>query len=167
VNKTNRFEEVDAFSVNVDADKQLSEKTSLFYGAEFITNAVGSSAYRLNIADGTRSQVSTRYPDGSRWRNYAVYGSVKHSLNQKWMTTLSIRFTHVTTEAEFNKTTFEFPFKDGELVNSSLNGSLGLIYNPTADTHLYVNIGTGFRAPNVDDIGKAWCSRRTESLVKI
>jgi hemoglobin/transferrin/lactoferrin receptor protein len=159
VNKTNRFEEVDAFSVNVDADKQLSEKTSLFYGAEFITNAVGSSAYRLNIADGTRSQVSTRYPDGSRWRNYAVYGSVKHSLNQKWMTTLSIRFTHVTTEAEFNKTTFEFPFKDGELVNSSLNGSLGLIYNPTADTHLYVNIGTGFRAPNVDDIGKVFDSQ--------
>jgi hemoglobin/transferrin/lactoferrin receptor protein len=47
--RTDRYEKVKAFSINVDADKQLSEKTNLFYGLEYVTNAVGSTAERITI----------------------------------------------------------------------------------------------------------------------
>jgi hemoglobin/transferrin/lactoferrin receptor protein len=37
-----------------------------------------------------------------------------------------------------------------------LNGSLGLVFNPNLTTQVYVNASTGFRAPNIDDIGKVF-----------
>ncbi|MFY8037872.1 MAG: TonB-dependent receptor plug domain-containing protein, partial [Cyclobacteriaceae bacterium] len=63
--RTDRFEAVKAFSVNIDFDKQLNPRANLFYGAEYVSNQVGSTARRVNIVDGTVSGVSTRYPNGS------------------------------------------------------------------------------------------------------
>jgi hemoglobin/transferrin/lactoferrin receptor protein len=42
--------------------------------------------------------------------------------------------------------------------SGSASGSLGLVYHPSNNTQVYTNVSTGFRAPNIDDIGKVFDS---------
>jgi hemoglobin/transferrin/lactoferrin receptor protein len=156
--RTDRFERVEAFSISVDADKQLNEKANLFYGLEYVTNSVGSTAERVNIVDGTVSGISTRYPDGSTWRSMAAYASMRYAINSKWIVNSSARYTHIYTYAPFDNTYFDFQFTEATLKNGATNGSLGVVFNPTASWKIYANASTGFRAPNVDDIGKVFDS---------
>ncbi|HRG07010.1 MAG TPA: TonB-dependent receptor, partial [Cyclobacteriaceae bacterium] len=157
--RTDRYEEVKAFSVNLDTDKQLNEKSNLFYGLEYVTNAVGSTAERITITDGTDSGISTRYPDGSTWRSMAAYASMRYAINSKWIVNGSARYTHVYTHAPFDNEYFDFQFTEATLKNGATNGSLGVAFNPTSKWKIYANASTGFRAPNVDDIGKVFDSQ--------
>ncbi|MFN5169958.1 MAG: TonB-dependent receptor [Cyclobacteriaceae bacterium] len=156
---TERFENVKAFSVNLDLDKQISERTSLFYGAEFVTNDVNSVAQRRDIVTEAISPVSTRYPDGSVWRSLAAYASIRHKLNEQVILNASSRYTHVYTYAPFDTTFFDFPFTEATLTNGSFNGALGAAVNLPGDFKIYYNLSTGFRAPNVDDIGRVFDSQ--------
>ena len=156
--RTDRFESVDAFSANLDFDKQLNDNTSLFYGAEYVTNTVGSTAQRVDIINGQTSGVSTRYPDGSQWRSMAAYASVRYRLGERWLSNASLRYTNVYTYAPFDLTYFNFPFTEATLTNGALTGSWGLIYSLTEQSKWYTNFSSGFRAPNVDDIGKVFDS---------
>ncbi len=155
---TNRLENVDAFSVNLDVDKKLDSRFTLFYGGEFITNTVGSTAYRENINDESITTATTRYPDGSTWRTSAVYGNLKYKLSSKWILNGSVRFTNVNTYSKYDTSLFNFPFTEATLANNAVNGSLGIVFNPSSKVKTYANISTGFRAPNVDDIGKVFDS---------
>jgi hemoglobin/transferrin/lactoferrin receptor protein len=44
------------------------------------------------------------------------------------------------------------------LNDGALTGSLGLVYNPTKKWNIRANVSTGFRSPNVDDMGKVFDS---------
>jgi len=156
---TERFENVKALSLNVDLDKQLSAKSTLFYGAEYVNNQVGSTAQHRDIVTGTLSPVSTRYPDGSEWQSMAVYASLRHKFNDQWLINASARYNYVYTYALYDTAFFDFPFTEATLKNEALNWSLGAVYSPTASWKLYSNLSTGFRAPNVDDIGKVFDSQ--------
>jgi hemoglobin/transferrin/lactoferrin receptor protein len=156
---TERFESVDAWSFNLDADKQLSSNVSLFYGAELVTNNVGSTAQRVDITNGDISPVSTRYPNGSDWRSWAVYASARYRASERITLNASGRFTHVYTYAPFDRTFFDFPFTETTLRNGSFNASLGAAFHLTSDFKLYYNLSTGFRAPNIDDMGRVFDSQ--------
>lgn len=158
-NRTNRFESVTAFSVNADMDKDLSARAKLFYGLEYVGNTVGSNAYRENVNNGNISTATTRYPDGSTWQSIAGYGSVRYKLSDQFLLNGSARITNVQTEATYDTALFDFPFTSASLNNTSLNGSVGLVYNPDPNWKLYTNLSSGFRAPNVDDIGKVFDSQ--------
>ncbi len=156
---TERFENVKALSFNLDFDKQLNDKSSLFYGAEFVNNTVGSTAQRRDIVSGALSPTSTRYPDGSEWRSLAVYATLRHRLNEQVVVNAGARFNYVYTYAPYDTTFFDFPFTEATLKNSAVNWNVGLVYSPVEAWKLYGNIATGFRAPNVDDIGKVFDSQ--------
>lgn len=156
--RTSRTENVKAFSLNLDLDKKLSDRVNLFYGGELVTNTVNSVAFRKNIVSSETEPTSTRYPDGSVWRTYAGYLSLKFRLNEQWLLNASGRYTHVYTFAEFDRAFFDFPFSSATLRNGSLNGSVGAVFSPTRSWKLYANLSSGFRAPNVDDIGKVFDS---------
>ena len=156
--RTNQMERVHALSANFDFDKKLNESVSLFYGGEIVWNRVGSVAYTTDIANAENSPAATRYPDGSTWSSYAGYLGTKIRLNDRWMTTISNRFTSVITKASFDTTYFKFPFTGSTLRNRAVNSSLGLVFTPTPKWKFFSNFSTGFRAPNVDDIGKVFDS---------
>ena len=156
--RTNRFERVKASSVNVDLDKQLGKSFSLFYGGEIVSNRVSSVGNRINVNDGTVMPVSTRYPDGSSWRSLALYASVRMHASKTLSVNAGARYTSVRTEATFAQTFFNFPFRTANLQNHAVNGSLGVVFNPTEKWKFYGTASTGFRAPNIDDIGKVFDS---------
>lgn len=163
--RTDRTENVKAFSVNLDLDKKFSNSITLVYGGEFITNKVNSFASRENINTGEISATTTRYPDDSDWRSLAFYAALQVEPLEKLSLNLSGRFTNVYTHAVFDTNMFNFPFTEATLDNSAVNGSAGLVYNATDKVKIYANLSTAFRAPNVDDIGKVFDSAPGEVVV--
>jgi hemoglobin/transferrin/lactoferrin receptor protein len=61
-------------------------------------------------------------------------------------------------DCEFDTTFYPFPFTTANLSDGALTGSLGLVYNPAEKWSLSANVSSGFRSPNVDDVGKVFDS---------
>lgn len=152
----NQFEHVDAFSINIDFEKEINKRISLFYGYESVLNEVSSVSDRTDINTLKSTPNDTRYPNGSTWQLHGVYANSKIHLDDKWLLSLGARYSYYAISAEFDTTFFSFPFSGVNSENGALNGSLGLVFNPSKKTQLYTNFSTGFRAPNIDDIGKVF-----------
>lgn len=153
-----RTEKVSVVSANLDFNKNFSEKHMLFYGLEALINNISSEAEEEDIATGAISPLSTRYPDGSTWNSFAGYISFRCAMGKKVTVQLGSRFNHVIAKASFDTTFFPFPFVDASLSTSAINNTAGLTYRPGKSWQFNLNLSTGFRAPNIDDIGKVFDS---------
>lgn len=151
-------EKVAALSFNIDFDKNLTKKLGLFYGVEAVYNKIGSTAVNANINNGAEEPTTTRYPDGSTWQAYGVYANLKFKINTKWIVNGGVRYSHFLVNATFDTIMFPFPFANAKNNYGALSGSIGCVYNPFPSWQIYLNGSTGFRAPNIDDIGKVFSS---------
>ncbi|MEO0555140.1 MAG: TonB-dependent receptor [Bacteroidota bacterium] len=152
-----RTEKVDVYSVNVDFDKGLRGDHSLFYGLELLYNDVDSQGHRQNIFTQEVTSASSRYPDGgSSYYSGSFYASYLHRL-PKFVLSGGFRFTTVGLEAKTTDPDAFFTNSDEiDLNNTALNGSLGIVYRGIKNQKLSWLLSTGFRAPNVDDVGKVF-----------
>lgn len=163
-NRRIRTETVDAYSLNIDLNKRFSENTKLFYGVEGIFNLVGSEGYEEDIFSGSREEIQSRYPNGSTWMSAAAYANVQHWINDYWHISSGLRYNYIGLDADFDTTYFPFPFTNIQQNNNALSGSLGASYEFNG-FHYGVNLATGFRAPNIDDIGKVFDSEPGNVIV--
>lgn len=161
----NQTETVDAFSGNLDFDKRLNDKATLFYGAEAVFNKIGSVSYRKHIETEVEMPTTTRYPNGSTWQAYGAYANLKYKLTPKMILNAGARYSYYMIKADFDTTLFPFPFVHAENKSGALNGSLGLVYSPDRRWQVYANASTGFRAPNMDDLGKVFESEAGSVVV--
>lgn len=152
----NQTESVTALSLNLDFDKKFGDRVELYYGAEAIYNKVGSVANRVDIATGEETKSNTRYPDGSTWQAYGLYGNLKWKLNSVFTLNTGARYSMYRIAADFDTSAFPFPFVHAENNKGALNGNIGLVFAPNNRLQVYVNASTGFRAPNIDDMGKVF-----------
>ncbi len=159
-NRTIRLEKVDVLSLNADFDKELSENQQLHYGIELIENTTESSASSFNTNTELSGSASTRYPDGgSRFASYATYLNYKWTINPKTILTTGVRYNTIDLNSKFvDDTFFDFPFDEINLESSALSGSVGLVVLPKEDAKLSFLFSSGFRAPNIDDVGKVFDS---------
>lgn len=153
-----RFEEVDAYSINVDFEKALSDRHQLYYGGEYVFNRVNSAGRSLNIVSNEVDDVASRYPDGSSWKTAALYASLEYKASERLSMLTGLRINYVGLYAEFDSTFFPFPFSQVELNNNAWNGSFGLAWRPNKAWQFNTNLSSGFRAPNIDDMGKIFDS---------
>jgi hemoglobin/transferrin/lactoferrin receptor protein len=158
-NRTSRLEKVDVFAVNTDAQLQWG-KNEIRYGTEYQYNYVASSAQRLNVNTGAISAQSTRYPDGgSNMQTLAAYVNNTREINTHWVINTGLRISAISLMSYFKDRTF-VPFLETQPIlkqyNTNLTYHAGVIYIPLQSVRLYANYSTGFRAPNVDDVGKVF-----------
>ena len=156
--RTNRVEKVYAFSLNLDLLKDMTENSSLYYGAEVILNKVGSTGTTENILTGVSLPDASRYPDGSTWNSYGAYITYKNKLSPQYILQTGLRYNFVTLDAEFDTTYYSFPFTTAKMRTGAVTGNAGLVWHPQSDWQVNFNLSTGFRAPNVDDLGKVFDS---------
>ncbi len=157
-------ENVAVFSLNTDFKVTLAKKRDLSYGTEFTHNKVTSIAYgkvlQLNnnqiVGFSNTSNIQSRYPDGgSTYTTAAIYANYRQDINQKMTLNTGGRYTYTHLKATFiNQTYILLPETDLQINNSSFTANLGLTYNPTTLTKWSTVFSSGFRAPNIDDIGK-------------
>ena len=152
-----RVEKVNAYSANMDFSKALNDRHQLLYGAEAVFNDVSSSGVNEDIRTGKIEAGPARYPQ-STWGSYAAYFTYQFKATEELLLQAGARYGQFALDAEFDTSFFPFPFTTARLSNGALTGSLGLVYNPTEEWQLSANLSTGFRAPNVDDVGKVFDS---------
>ncbi len=153
-----RTEKVDAFSVNLDLVKNLNESSQLYYGAEAVLNNIESTGITKDIVTGEKEPTSSRYPDGSTWNSYGLYLTYKNKLSEKYIFQAGLRYSLVNINADFDTTFYPFPFTTAGLNTGAVTGSAGLVWHPRNDWQINLNLSTGFRAPNIDDMGKIFDS---------
>lgn len=161
-----RTENVDVYSLNVDFDKGTSGDHSLFYGLEVLYNDVESDAILRNIRTNSITNTITRYPDGgSQYYAGAVYASYIHRLTN-FILSGGLRLNTVGLEAKTNDPDALFTNSNRiKLSNSAINGSFGIVYRGFSDQKVSWNFSTGFRAPNIDDVGKVFEIDETDITV--
>ncbi len=159
-NKTERNtqnEEVSAYSVNLDFIKTTGEKNVFFYGVEYVLNDVNSEGELTDISSNISKVGPARYPQ-SKWQSMAVYVTDEFKVADNFTLSAGARYNRVLLDAEFDTTFYPFPFTETSLSNGALTGSFGGIYRPEDSWVISANLGTAFRSPNVDDLGKVFDS---------
>lgn len=151
-------ENVDVISANIDFENKRIGDLRLYYGMEYIFNKVHSDGSQEDIETGIVSDAASRYPDGSTWQTIAGYINSEYKAKPNLTLLTGLRYSHVWIDAVFDKTFFPFPFDEAKLNNGALTGSIGLSWFPKADLQITWNGSTGFRSPNIDDIGKVFDS---------
>ena len=152
-----RVENVQAFNLILDFKKSIKEKQTIFYGLEVLFNDVRSTGTDKDITTGVKVDGPSRYPK-SEWYSYAAYVTYHTKLGKKLSFQMGTRYNQYVLNARFDNTFFPFPYSKANINKGALTGSAGLIYTPTNSWKLNANLSTGFRSPNVDDLGKVFDS---------
>ena len=157
-------ENVKVYSINADFTAKLGSNSSLLYGLESYYNKVHSNSFsKLLEVNGNEiiklnegPAIPTRYPDGgSSYLNFAAYSNYKFKWKKKSYINTGIRFTQTYLKAKWNSDTFiDLPDNDIELANFALTGNINYVYRPNNLWKVDFILSSGFRSPNIDDIGK-------------
>ena len=164
LNKNHQFEQVSVLSLNADFSAKPSNKINTSYGIEIIQNNVKSNAYssEINISGNrvvnyfNRESIPSRYPsNGSYYKSAAGYINFIWDLNNLLSLNFGSRITY---------TDLGGSWKEEALINSLLSeisinnwaitNTMAAIYNPVKRIQLNFVLSSGFRNPNIDDIGK-------------
>ena len=166
LNRSYRKESVNVFSVNGDFSVPLTsdKKRILSYGFEFAYNDVNSNSFgkTLHIVNNTIDgfsgdfKVQSRYPDGgSSYVSSAAYVGYRQDVNSKTTLNSGIRFTNTNLKAKWIDETFiVLPNKDISANNSAVTATLGYVFKPNVNWQLNGVLSSGFRSPNIDDVGR-------------
>lgn len=155
LNHRSQRENVDVVSLNFDLFKTIGDH-QLSYGLEGVRNWVGSSVIRYNINTGARSYASTRYPDGgSNTANLSIYIQDQITLTKDLAyLNLGGRIGYNTISATVTDTNRKYG--SFEITNPSYSFNAGLSILPTKSNRIYLNISSGYRTPNLDDMTKVF-----------
>ncbi len=151
-------EKVDAVNFNIDLENKKIGDFRLYYGTEYIYNKVRSDGFDLNINTDEKTDAASRYPDGSTWQSLAGYVNGEYKAKPNFTIMSGLRYSHVWVDAVFDDTFYDFPFETADLSTGALTGSIGFSWFPKANLQITLNGSTGFRAPNIDDVGKIFDS---------
>lgn len=152
-----KIENVDAYSINIDFLKYLNHKINFYYGAEYVYNEVNSNGKSENILTGIQVEGPSRYPK-STWQSIAGYLNGQYKYSDQFVFQAGLRYNHFLLNSKFDNTFYPFPFSTADINNGEVTGSLGFVYRPEISWVISTNLSTGFRSPNVDDIGKVFDS---------
>ncbi len=153
-------EQVDVYSLDADAQKLLGAHT-LRYGLEYVHNDVDSRATFTDLTNANQTPADTRYPDGGSTMDWlSAYATDQLSLGDHFILNAGVRLNQVNLRANFvSRDFYPFPFQDTELSTGAITGNLGLVWLPAVTSKVSLLGSTGFRAPNVDDLGKVFDSQ--------
>ena len=157
-------EKVRVLSINGDFELAKKERSSLAYGFELVNNRIVSNAMAKDLVISGNSITSfnnfrpipTRYPsDGSQYNTAALYSNFRFDFSPKTTFSLGGRFTTTHLKANWKETALiDANLNEVNVKNNALTGSLSVSYRPKSPWRLNLLFSSGFRSPNVDDLGK-------------
>jgi len=122
---------------------------ALVVGAEVYHDRVHSARTNTNINTGIESVAGPRFPNAATEQNISLFALDDWRINQRFDLVLSGRYS-----------TFDIHLPAAgstplvKLSPDAFSGHFGLSYALNDQTRLVTNIGRGFRAPNIFDLGQ-------------
>ena len=100
--------------------------------------------------------MQSRYPDGgSNYFSSAAYVGYRQDVNSKTTLNSGIRFTNTNLNAKWIDQTFiQLANTDINANHSAVTATLGYVFKPNKNWQLNGVLSSGFRSPNIDDVGR-------------
>jgi len=162
-----QIEDVEVFSINADFIRGDANVSSFSYGFEYTHNNVSSIAYGASLTKQNNSisninkvnssfKIPTRYPSGgSNYSTAASYYEFRKDISNKSNFSLGMRYTYTWLNARWlEEALIDANLNRIKTQKSSLTGSLGYVYRSNNNWQISANFSSGFRSPNIDDMGK-------------
>jgi len=162
-----QIEDVEVFSINADFIRGDANVSSFSYGFEYTHNNVSSIAYGASLTKQNNSisninkvnssfKIPTRYPSGgSNYSTAASYYEFRKDLSNKSNFSFGMRYTYTWLNARWlEEALIDANLNRIKTQQSSLTGSLGYVYRSNNTWQISANFSSGFRSPNIDDMGK-------------
>jgi outer membrane receptor protein involved in Fe transport len=139
-------ERVRSFTLSSEAEASYGDVWSSNTGIELSNDLVNSTRIDMNLSNDVSVSLRGLYPDGSEITGGAVF-TTHTLLKQNWSFTFGARFNtfFITVEDESTGKT--------KLTPSAVVGSVSVLRKLTGSSNLFVSFNSGFRAPNIDDLG--------------
>lgn len=149
-------EQMKIAQLNMDASKELSDKFQIIYGSEIIVNSLRSNGKHFHSLNPDSTwEAQSRYADGSTWNSASVFLSTNYDISSSMALSSGVRVNKI---AMFTPIEFNGFQEDAQLNFLAPSGSLGLTYYKP-NFKYFINLSTGFRAPNIDDASKVFDSQ--------
>ncbi|MBC6996107.1 TonB-dependent receptor [Neolewinella lacunae] len=157
--RNTQSEAVVAYSFNLDFNKAFGPQHELAYGAEYVHNDVRSTGLLTDIVTTAEQPGAARYP-AATWQSLAAFATHTYRPSGPWTLQAALRYNVFRLAADFNNNSdfFPLPFRTSQQQDGALTGSFGAVFRPAEKWILRANLGSAFRAPNVDDTGKVFDS---------
>ncbi|MEO7917804.1 MAG: TonB-dependent receptor [Dokdonella sp.] len=130
------------------ASKQVGDRHFISYGIEYYADTVDSFRQRLNINSGVVTARPARFPDGSTMDSLAGF------ITDDWKLTDSL---DIVGGVRYSRFDIELPpVINGigvKLDPDKVTGQIGFAWKLDDDLRVVGNVGQGFRAPNIFDLG--------------
>lgn len=158
-NRETQSEKVDATSANIDFIKSIDNPSFVFsYGLEYVQNNVLSRGVVTDVITMKKSPMAARYPK-AHWYSYAGYFNAAWFIRPDIDITAAIRYNHYRIDTDFSTAGYEVPFAHKQKSDAgNISGNIGVNWRPSGEWVIRANYARGFRAPNVDDMGKLFDS---------
>lgn len=139
-------DEINTLGFTTDISSRFSDAWSANSGVELYGDKVNSTREDANTESNVKSTFRGLYPDDSKYGNYSLY-SLHHVALNKWIFEGGLRYN-----------VFSINIRDSTLGNVKISPAsfvynASLLYKLTQQQSVYFSFNTGYRAPNVDDMG--------------
>lgn len=133
--------------VTLQINSNFDSGIGLVWGAEYYTDTVDSNRFRQVEDSGQKTEVRSRFPDGSTMDSAAVYFSGEWIDTDRFNLNAGLRYSwfDIWLPATENN-------DDVSLTPAHLTGDLHAIYALKPGLKLVANLGQGFRPPNIFDL---------------
>ncbi len=139
-------DKIKTVGITVDFLSAISKRWTANSGIEIYTDKINSTRQDINTQTNIAYVKRGLYPDGSTYGNYSLY-SLHHVRFGKWIVDAGLRFN-----------TFKINIDDSTLGDikispSALVSNGALLYSFNKQQSVYFSFSSGYRAPNIDDMG--------------
>ena len=164
LNRSHQIEDLQVFSLNGDFDTSLNDAHSISYGVESTYNYNYSKAYDQIIEIqgdkitglSKKFAIPTRYPsNGSSYTSFASYVNWSWNMSEFFTFNIGTRLTFTGLKASWNDIISVNPQLSEVTLNSeALTTTVSIKLRPSKRVRINTVLSSGFRNPNIDDIGK-------------
>ena len=139
-------DKVETLGLNINLISSISNSWTASSGLEFYQDIVNSDRIDQNTKTNSNLRSRGLYPDNSKFQSYAIY-SLHQIQKGNWQLNVGGRLNG-----------FKINITDDNLGSiivepNALVGNIALSYGLSKNSSLYSSYSTGFRSPNIDDMG--------------
>ena len=135
----------DLYGISVDVSKEIGQ-TQWLWGIEAYSDKIRSSRLDQSLATSQTTPTEARFPDNSGVDQWAIFGKAYRNLSDNWSFAGGLRFSQIEIDLASSITADDLSISD-------ISAEAGLVYRWTDQLQLVANLGRGFRAPNIFDLG--------------
>ncbi len=139
-------DEINTMGILANVQSQFSSTWSAHSGIDYFNDRINSSREDINLTNNSIKALRGLYPNDAGYQYHSIY-SIHHLDLDAWQVETGLRFHQ--NVASLPDTTLGLT----KVKSSALVYSLGIARAIIQGISLYANTSSGFRAPNMDDLG--------------